>query len=151
MNMSCEFGACGGIPGSDLEPGGMSLGPGQLYNAAPVLDPGLWAVGYIERKVADANSNVMRLTKEGLHWFCKPNPAIRILTSVRNGAVVGAVGGGIRGFIAGEAAAGLETAGTSGAPGWAVGAATGGTLGMGGGLVNGFSLAYACDSAGAYN
>jgi RHS repeat-associated protein len=139
----CEFGACGAEP-SSLTPGQTAL------LEVPSLEPSIWMLGYLARQESAAENTVKHLTKEGVHWVCGPNKGVRILKSIRNGAVLGAATGGYRGFIAGEAAAGPESAGTSGAPGWAVGASAGGILGGGSGLISGFSLANVCEGAGAY-
>lgn len=77
---------------------------------------------------------------------CKDSPSARILASVKQGAVIGAVRVGYAGFIGGE---GLEPLG-GGIPGALLGGFIGGVAGAGGGVFTGSAIAIGCSLAGAY-
>jgi RHS repeat-associated protein len=79
-------------------------------------------------------------------FICKASPADRVLASVEQGAIVGAVRGGAAGFAGGEV---LDPFG-GGIAGAILGAFIGGTVGAGAGAFTGSAIALGCSLAGAY-
>jgi RHS repeat-associated protein len=90
------------------------------------------------------------LVKKALKFYCKDSPSTRVLTSVRNGAAIGAVRGAFTGFVSGEIFGGEVTLGLSGVAGAGLGAFIQGTIGATTGVIKGFASAEACQAAGAY-
>jgi hypothetical protein len=102
--------------------------------------------------VAPNNATTAKdLANKGLKLYCGSSQSSRILKSMRNSAVVGAVRGGIAGFVTGEIFGGEVTFGTSGIAGAALGGFIQGTIGATTGVFTGFASAEACQAIGAYN
>jgi len=90
------------------------------------------------------------VVNKALTFYCKSSPSSRVLTSVRNGALLGAAKGAYFGFVSGEIFGGEVTFGLSGVGGAGLGAVIQGTIGATTGVITGFASAEACQAAGAY-
>ena len=111
------------------------------------------AVGYgrIETLLAPNNApQKPTLVNKALKFYCKDSPSTRVLTSVRNGAAIGAVRRAFTGFVSGEIFGGEVTLGLSGVAGAGLGAFIQGTIGATTGVIKGFASAAARHAAGAY-
>ncbi len=86
------------------------------------------------------------MVKTVQNFVCKGSPTSRILASVTQGAIVGAIRGGASGFIGGEL---FEPIG-GGIPGAILGGFLGGTIGAAGGVFTGSAIAIGCSTLGAY-
>ena len=90
------------------------------------------------------------VVNKALTFYCKSSPSSRVLTSVRNGALLGAAKGAYFGFVSGEIFGCEVTFGLSGVGGAGLGAVIQGTIGATTGVITGFASAEACQAAGAY-
>lgn len=101
--------------------------------------------------LAPSNGNPGKtVVNKALTFYCKSSPSSRVLTSVRNGALLGAAKGAYFGFVSGEIFGGEVTFGLSGVGGAGLGAVIQGTIGATTGVITGFASAEACQAAGAY-
>jgi len=69
------------------------------------------------------------VVNKALTFYCKSSPSSRVLTSVRNGALLGAAKGAYFGFVSGEIFGCEVTFGLSGVGGAGLGAVIQGTIG----------------------
>jgi len=123
------------------------LPPSQVFSGLPAVVGG----GSGRRGPAPNNGTPGKtVVNKALTFYCKSSPSSRVLTSVRNGALLGAAKGAYFGFVSGEIFGGEVTFGLSGVGGAGLGAVIQGTIGATTGVITGFASAEACQAAGAY-
>ena len=127
-----------------------SQGGGDLIGAGGGSRP-TYSLDPVEFDRSVARVIKTELKDAAIRFLCKDNVHGRILASMRFGAIYGASRGAYTGFVAGEAAGGAVTFGTSGIVGAAGGAVIGGLGGAFGGFVHGSMAAALCNRYGAYN